>query len=243
MTEPSPEKSRTEQLARLGELLAGLAHEVRNPLSTIGLNLQLISEDLAGTDDPRDRRTRKRLAVVEAEVRRLQGILEEFLRFARMPDLAAVPTDLNSLLQSVVDFSEPELRDRGISLRCYPGADVGMVDLDPGQVRAAVINLVRNAADACSDGGDVIVSSRRDGDTVYVQVMDTGSGMTPEVLDKVFQPYFSTKKAGTGLGLPMVRRTVELHGGRVAVSSELGKGTQFTLAFPASRRRAGADLG
>ncbi|MEZ5965755.1 MAG: HAMP domain-containing sensor histidine kinase [Planctomycetota bacterium] len=241
--DPSREQSRTEQLARLGELLAGLAHEVRNPLSTIGLNLQLIREDLTDSDDPRDRRTHKRLTVVEAEVRRLQDILEEFLRFARMPELHTGSVDLNALLQSVVDFSEPELRDRGISLRFYPGVDVGSADLDAGQVRAALINLVRNAADACDSGDEVIVSSRRDGDTVFVQVIDSGSGMTPEVMAKVFQPYFSTKKAGTGLGLPMVRRTVELHGGRVDVSSEVGRGTQFTLAFPVTHAKGGNDDG
>lgn len=235
--EPSRDESRTEHLARLGELLAGFAHEVRNPLSTIGLNLQLIREDLGDTDDPRDRRTRKRLTVVEAEVRRLQDILEEFLRFARMPDLNPSTVELDTLLQAVVDFSEPELRDRGISLRCYPGVDVGAAELDAGQVRAALVNLVRNAADACSSGDEIIVASRREGDTVFVQVIDTGSGMTPEVLSRLFQPYFSTKKAGTGLGLPIVRRTVELHGGHVEVSSEVGRGTQFTLAFPVKQAR------
>jgi signal transduction histidine kinase len=245
--EPTREQSRTEQLARLGELLAGFAHEVRNPLSTIGLNLQLIRDDLTDSEDTRDKRTRKRLAVVEAEVKRLQGILDEFLSFARMPDLRTVPTDVNALLQSVVDFSVPELRDRGISLRCYPGADVGIAEIDPGQVRAAVINLVRNAADACASGDEVIVSSRRDDRGVLVQVMDTGAGIPPDVMTKLFQPYFSTKKSGTGLGLAMVRRTVELHGGRVDVRSEVGKGTQFTLVFPyvdrtgAAGKAAGGD--
>lgn len=237
--EPSREPSRTEQLARLGEVLAGLAHEVRNPLSTIGLNLQLIREDLADAQDTRDKRTRKRLTVVEAEVRRLQDILEEFLRFARMPDLNPARTDVNAMLQAVVDFSEPELRDRGISLRCYPGVDVGSAEIDAGQVRAAVINLVRNAADACARADEIIVSSRRDKDMVFVQVIDTGSGMSPDVMSKLFHPYFSTKKAGTGLGLPMVRRTVELHGGRVDVRSEVGKGTQFTLAFPVQQPQPG----
>lgn len=241
MTKDPSAQTRTEQLAHLGELLAGFAHEVRNPLSTIGLNLQLIREDLTESDDPRDKRTRKRLTVVEAEVRRLQGMLEEFLRFARLPDVRRAPTDVNALLQSVVDFSQPELRDRGISLRCYPGADVDSVPLDAGQVRAAIINLVRNAADACSSGDEILVSSRREGDRLLVQVMDSGAGMPQDVLARVFQPYFSTKKAGTGLGLPMVQRTVEQHGGHIDVRSEVGKGTQFTLSFPvtATEPRAG----
>lgn len=230
--EEAHHRTQSLQLARLGELLAGFAHEVRNPLSTIGLNLQLIREDFASADSPRDKRTHKRLGVAEAEVRRLQEIVEEFLRFARMPEVHAVPADLNALLQAVVDFSAPELRDHGLSLRFFPGAAVGSPPIDAAQVRAAVINLVRNAADASTPGDEIIVSSRRDGDSVLVQVIDSGAGMSPEVRAKIFQPYFSTKKAGTGLGLPMVRRVVEAHGGRVEVSSEVGKGTQFTLVFP-----------
>jgi two-component system sensor histidine kinase HydH len=226
-------------MARLGELLAGFAHEVRNPLSTIGLNLQLVREDFADAESQRDRRTHKRLSVVEAEVRRLQDIVEEFLRYARMPDVQLEATDLNALLQAVVDFSAPELRDRGISLRFYSGAGIGRPLLDAAQVRAAVINLVRNAADACEAGGEVIVSSRADQDGVTVQVIDSGVGMSPDVVARIFQPYFTTKKAGTGLGLPMVRRVAELHGGRVEVDSELGKGTQFTLVFPSHGAKAG----
>jgi signal transduction histidine kinase len=214
--------------------VAGFAHEVRNPLSTIGLNLQLIREDFADADSPRDKRTHKRLSVVEAEVKRLQEIVEEFLRFARMPAVQPVPADLNALLQAVVDFSAPELRDRGISLRFFPGGAVGTPAIDAAQVRAAVINLVRNAADASTAGDEIIVTSRRDQDTVSVQVIDAGAGMSPEVQAKIFQPYFSTKKAGTGLGLPMVQRVVAAHGGQVEVRSEAGRGTQFTLVFPAA---------
>ncbi len=231
--EDSHDRSHTLQLARLGELLAGFAHEVRNPLSTIGLNLQLIREDFTDADTPRDKRTHKRLSVVEAEVKRLQDVVEEFLRFARMPTVLTMPADLNALLQAVVDFSAPELRDRGISLRFFPGAAVGSPPIDAAQVRAAVVNLVRNAADASQAGDEIIVSSRSDGGAALVQVIDTGAGMSPEVRNKIFEPYFSTKKAGTGLGLAMVRRVVEAHGGRVEVSSEVGKGTQFTLVFPA----------
>jgi signal transduction histidine kinase len=236
--EDADNRSRTLHLARLGELLAGFAHEVRNPLSTIGLNLQLIREDFAAADSPQDRRTHKRLSVVEAEVKRLQQMVEEFLRFARMPDVQPVATDLNAVLQGVIDISEAELRERGVSLRFFPDAGLGLVPLDPAQVRAAVVNLVRNAAQACAAGDEVILSSRRDGSRVLVQVIDTGAGMSADVRARIFEPYFSTKETGTGLGLPMVRRVLEAHGGRVEVSSEVGKGTQFTLVFPAAARAA-----
>ena len=226
------ERSRTEQLARLGGLLARFAHEIRNPLSTIGLNLQLVQEDLAPSEEPRDQRACRRLAVVSGEVRRLQDILEGFLRFVRNPPLERRPTDLNALLQSVVEFTAPEMQKRGVMLRFFAGADVGQPLVDPAQLRAAVVNLLRNACDACREGDEVMVSAKRDGDHVVVRVTDTGAGMTADVRESAFTPYFSTKSGGTGLGLPTVRRTVEEHGGTVELSSEPGRGTQFTLRLP-----------
>ena len=144
---------RTQRLAQLGTLLAGFAHEVRNPLSTIGLNLQLVLEEFRDPETPRDKRTQKRLATVEAEVRRLQKILEEFLGFARAPEPKLEPVDLNARLQALVEFQEPEMRDLGISLRFYPGTGVGIVPVDWDHLQAAVVNLLRNAKDATPAGG------------------------------------------------------------------------------------------
>src|SRR5688572_22748110 len=115
---------RTQRLAQLGTLLAGFAHEVRNPLSTIGLNLQLVLEEFQEPETARDKRTQKRLATLEAEVRRLQKTLEEFLSFARAPEPKLVPVDLNERLRALVEFQEPEMQEQGITLRFYPGADV-----------------------------------------------------------------------------------------------------------------------
>lgn len=230
--EESHELVRTERLARLGALLAGFAHEVRNPLSTIGLNLQLVKEDFADAQTARDKRTYKRLDVVEAEVRRLQSILDEFLTFARRPQLEKVPTDLNAMLRALTDFTEPEMEKAGIALRFYPGGGPMMVQADPDLLRAAVVNLLLNAQDACRQGDEILVSTAREGDRVAVRVTDTGTGITADTLDRIFTPYFSTKKKGTGLGLPTTRRIVEEHEGTLEVSSEVGKGTQFTLYLP-----------
>ena len=226
------ERPRTEHLAQLGSLLAGFAHEIRNPLSTIGLNLQLVKEDFADAESARDRRTYKRLSTVENEVKRLQAILEEFLGYVRTPSPRRRDCELNELLQSLVEFHTPEMRAAGISLVFFPGKSVGRVALDPDQFRAVIVNLLRNARDACQSGGEVMVSSRRDDDGVAVQITDTGAGMEPAVVDRAFQPYFSTKKGGTGLGLSLARRIVEEHGGTMTLSSEPGKGTQFTLRLP-----------
>ncbi len=224
---------RTQRLAQLGSLLAGFAHEVRNPLSTIGLNLQLVLEDFKAPETTRDKRTQKRLATVEAEVRRLQKILEEFLSYARAPEPKLVPVDLNARLQALVEFHEPEMRDAKLSLRFYPDAAVGSVPVDWDHVQAAVGNLLRNAKDATPAGGEVLVSTVRDGAFVCVRVTDTGAGIQREHAPRVFEPYFSTKKNGTGLGLPTVRRVAEEHGGTLSMESEVGRGTQFTLRLPA----------
>jgi two-component system sensor histidine kinase HydH len=224
---------RTQRLAQLGTLLAGFAHEVRNPLSTIGLNLQLVLEEFREPETPRDKRTQKRLVTVEAEVRRLQKILEEFLSFARAPEPKLVPVDVNKRLNALCEFHEPEMRDHGVSLRFYPGTGIGRVPADWDHLQAAVANLLRNAKDATPPGGEILVSTVRQGPLVLLRVTDTGAGIPADLQPRVFEPYFSTKKTGTGLGLPTVRRVVEEHGGTLTMQSEVGKGTQFTLQLPA----------
>jgi signal transduction histidine kinase len=223
---------RLERLAQLGALLAGFAHEVRNPLSTIGLNLQLVLEDCDEPETPRDKRVHKRLSTVQGEVRRLQTILEEFLKFARAPEPKLAPVDLNRRLHEIVDFHQPEMKERGVSLRFYPGSGVGEVPLDWDYMRAAIVNLLQNARDATPEGGEILVSTSRQGEDVLVRVTDTGSGIAPEVQDRVLDPYFSTKKSGTGLGLAMVRRVAAEHGGEMSMQTDVGKGTQFTLTLP-----------
>lgn len=223
-----------ERLAQLGTLLAGFAHEIRNPLSTIGLNLQLVLEEFREAETPRDKRTHKRLATVEAEVRRLQKILDEFLAFARAPEPKLAPTDLNAKVQALIEFHEPEMRDAGISLRFYPGAGVGSVGADWDHLQAAIVNLLRNAKDATPAGGEIRVSTVRDGAFVTLRVTDSGAGIPPDLQKRVFDPYFSTKRTGTGLGLPTVRRVVEEHGGTLTLQSDVGKGTQFSMQLPAT---------
>ncbi len=223
---------RMQRLAQLGTLLAGFAHEVRNPLSTIGLNLQLVLEDFREAESTRDKRTQKRLSTVEAEVRRLQTILEEFLSYARAPEPKLTSIDLNQKLQSLVDFLQLEAKEAGVSLRFYPGAALGPGACDWAHVQAAVGNLIRNAREATPAGGEVLVSTKRDGDHVSIRVTDTGEGIPREQASRVLEPYFSTKKGGTGLGLPTARRVAEEHGGGLMLQSEPGKGTQFTLRLP-----------
>lgn len=226
------QKIRMQRLAQLGTLLAGFAHEVRNPLSTIGLNLQLVLEDFREAESARDKRTHKRLSTVEGEVRRLQTILEEFLSHARAPEPKLAPCQLNDKLQALVDFHDLEMKEASLSLRFYPGSDVGEVVCDWDQLQAAVANLLRNAREATPTGGQVFVSTMRDQDYAVINVTDTGAGIDQHQIERVLEPYFSTKKGGTGLGLPTVRRVAEDHGGTLTMQSEPGKGTQFSLRIP-----------
>jgi two-component system, NtrC family, sensor histidine kinase HydH len=234
------QKIRTQRLAQLGTLLAGFAHEVRNPLSTIGLNLQLVLEDFQEPETTRDKRTQKRLSTVEGEVRRLQTILEEFLKHARAPEPKIAPVKLNDKLQALIDFHDLEMKEANLSMRFYPGRDIGEVACDWDQVQAAIANLMRNAKEATPSGGQIFVSTMRDTDSVIINVTDTGEGIDQQQIDRVLEPYFSTKKGGTGLGLPTVRRVAEDHGGTLTMQSEPGKGTQFSLRLPL---RSGGSAG
>lgn len=235
------QKIRTQRLAQLGTLLAGFAHEVRNPLSTIGLNLQLVLEDFQEPETVRDKRTQKRLSAVEGEVRRLQTILEEFLKHARAPEPKLRAVNLNEKLQALIDFHELEMKSVDLSMRFYPGREVAEVWCDWDLVQAAVANLMRNAKEATPSGGQIFVSTMREQDFVVINVTDTGEGIDLQQIDRVLEPYFSTKKGGTGLGLPTARRVAEDHGGTLTMQSEPGKGTQFSLRLPIRQGDATAE--
>jgi len=219
------------RMAELGSVTGGLAHEIKNPLSTIGLNLRLLEEDLS----PSDSRLRNRLAVVQRETTRLRDILDDFLRYAGKLELDRRATNLNSLLEELVDFFAPQAQIQQVQLRLSPpagGAPI-IADIDPKAVKQAVLNLMINAVQAMTGGGELILSAAAgtNGQAV-VDVIDTGPGIAPEALDKIFQADYSTKKGGTGLGLPMARRIAEEHGGSLTVRSELGKGSDFSLTVP-----------
>lgn len=232
-----PGVSEREQVAFLARLAAGLAHEIKNPLSTMAINLALLEEEWGrGTNgaepSARDRRCTKRVQTLQREVRRLETIVEDFLRFARGGEINRAPHDLGGLVREVLDFVEPE--DARLSIRHHAELPAGLplVMLDPGAFKQALLNLFVNARQAMPEGGELIVRVRRSGNFVELSVTDTGVGMKPEDLERCFEVYFSTKKGGTGLGLSTTRRIVEEHGGTIAVVSELGRGTSFSIVLP-----------
>jgi signal transduction histidine kinase len=220
------------QYAEISQLAGGLAHEIRNPLSTLSLNLDLLAEDFQNAETPRDRRVLQRVERLRHEVDRLYGIVENFLRFARVQDLKLVRTDLNAILDELRDFYEPQASTKGIVIRTYFTTDLPLVPIDVDLFKQALLNLVLNAQHAMPTGGELILTTRREPSFVVLDVIDTGEGMTDEVRARIFDAFFSTRSGGSGLGLPTTRKIVEAHGGTIGVQSEPGKGSQFTIRLP-----------
>jgi signal transduction histidine kinase len=220
-----------ERLAELGTLTGGLAHEIKNPLSTVQLNLQLLREDVR-PDTPPGRRLYNRLSICERETGRLRDILDDFLRYAGKIELDRAPISLNRLCEDLVDFFLPQAQLNKVQLRLKPATEDVVVCADERLLKQAVLNLVLNGVQAMPSGGELILQVSSDGREARIDVIDTGSGISPEKVERIFDAYYSTKKSGTGLGLAMTRRIAGEHGGRVSVTSELGRGSIFALHLP-----------
>lgn len=222
-----------DHLAELGRLAGGLAHEIKNPLSTINLNLRLLSEDLGrGEQDEQRRRWLRRLRGVEEEASRLKTILDDFLRYAGKYELNPVETDLRQIVGELCDFFAPQAEDAKVVMRSRLPDEPVVCRLDANLIKQSLLNLMINAVQAMSDGGELIIRVGKDGERGVVEVIDTGPGIAPDQVKRVFDVYYSTKKHGTGLGLPTSRRIVQEHGGAIRLESELGKGTRFVVALP-----------
>jgi signal transduction histidine kinase len=230
---------RSERLATVGRMAAQITHEVRNPLASIGLYAELLGDEIAA-----DNGEAKRLvSSIISEVDRLTEITETYLRFARLPRPKLEREDLGAIVTGVLEFSRAELSQAGIALDLQVTPGLPDVAADEAQLRQALLNLVRNAREAMRASGRLRVrvdaaavdGSAREGaaPTVRVTVQDSGAGIPPEHLGKIFDPFFSTKERGTGLGLALVQQIVVEHGGRVDVASGPGEGTTFSLTFPA----------
>ncbi len=226
------------RLALLGSLVGGFAHEIKNPLSTIGLNLKLLEEELAGAETPREKKVLDRTVRLSREVARLQAILEGFLDYVRAPRPTLEPERLGDLVREVADLMAPPLEARGISIRLYLREGLPPLPIDRKMIHQALVNLVTNAEQAMTEGrgGEILIATgrlRENGRTLQtISVTDSGPGMPPEVLQRCFQPYYSTKRKGSGLGLAITRRLVEDHGGEIRVESHEGKGTRFEIRLP-----------
>src|SRR5437764_4084875 len=203
-----------EQYAELAELAGGFIHEIKNHLSTLGLNLQLLAEDFQDPQSQRERRASDRVQRLQNECQRLIDVSNDFLRFARVKDLELKPTRLGEIIEEMIDFFGPTARQANIEINCYLPADLPAVPLDQELFKQALLNLMLNAEQAMPQGGELTIQASHEPGWVCLSLIDTGNGMNPEVAAKVFRPFFSTKPGGTGLGLAIVRKIVQAHHGR-----------------------------
>ncbi len=235
-TEERIENERTSSILLLA---AGVAHELGNPLNSLNIHLQLIERRLRKLKAPAkdvDGLTDS-ITVCRDEVRRLDGIINNFLEAIRPrpPDLTE--THLLEVLDEVLRFQQNELADRGIEVDVESEGDVPLVMADRNQVKQVFFNVIKNAMEAMEPGGRLHLVARADDDSVYLLIGDTGKGIKQEDILRMFEPYHTTKATGTGLGLMIVQRIMREHGGQVGVESKSGTGTVVTLEFPRKDRR------
>src|SRR5262245_46012684 len=228
-----------DEYTEFARLAGALAHEIKNPLSTLRLNMELLAEDLGEPETPPQRRALKRVDVVRRECSRLQSLLDDFLNFAKVRRLHLEPSDLNHQIEDVLEFFAPEAKEAGIEIVRYLDPDLPRVRLDREAFRQALLNLIINAKQAMPNGGQLMIRTAAQGDTVAIVLIDTGCGMDERTASKMFEAFFSTKPGGSGLGLPTTQKIVDAHGGRIHVQSELGRGTQITIELPIPPRIAG----
>jgi|YelNatPaOPRAMG01_1025707.scaffolds.fasta_scaffold06471_2 PAS domain S-box-containing protein len=226
---------RTERLATIGAMSAKLAHEIRNPLSSVLLNLDLVYDEietLAQVVPQAANEARALLRSLESEIRRVQRVTEDYLQFARLPTPLREPTALNDVLRPGLAFMQSLFDAARVKLACDFAPDLPTVPVDETQLWQAILNIIRNALDAMPGGGTLTVRTARAGGEVLLAISDTGRGMTPLEQQNLFKPFFSTKPGGTGLGLPLTQQIVAEHGGRIECQSIEGRGTTFLLYLP-----------
>ena len=222
-----------ERLATIGKMAAHVTHEIRNPLSSIALNVELLEEEV-GVEEPASE-ARTLLHAIKSEVERLASLSEQYLSVARQAPLTLEREQVGELVQEACDFMRRDLERHGVGIEVDVAPDVDVVMADEGQIKQALFNLLRNAREAMSSGGKVIVSVRAaTGGGADVMVEDEGSGIDDATREKMFEPFFTTKGHGTGLGLAITRQIVEAHGGNIACDARPEGGTRFWIHLPSA---------
>lgn len=234
--QPSPIDQLRSQYEELAELAGSLAHEIKNPLSVIHMNIDLLSEDLVEWNAPESRRSLERINIVRGQCERMQGLLRDFLRYARLRDIDLVPGSLNDQIDTVLRAYSAEAAKRGVEIKRYLDSDLPSIALHSDSLQAALMNLVKNALEATPRGGQLLARTYATQTSAALDLIDSGRGVDNNTILHMFEPFYTTKDGGSGLGLPTARKIIEAHGGRIGVQSEVGRGTKFTLEFPILKR-------
>lgn len=227
----------SERLAAIGKMAAHVTHEVRNPLSSIALNLELLDEEIRSEDEE----AKNLVRAIGQEVERLSGLSDQYLSMARRKAPELEDSDLGALVRSAIEFMRPEVEKHGIELQSNVAAQLPWVEVDQGQIRQVLFNLVRNAREAMPGGGRVLIDVRKVGDELEVRVTDNGPGVPPEQIEQLFDPFYTTKDHGTGLGLAVSRQVLAAHGGRLEYAGARPHGSVFALFLPLKGGRRGAQ--
>jgi signal transduction histidine kinase len=228
-------KLQAERLAVVGSMAAQVAHEIRNPLGAISLNLDLIGEEVNANASPNAHTSgecQMLLREMRLQVLRIHQVLQEYLRFGRMPKSERAVLSLNDWLEEKLNFVQPLLDQNHVNLRRKLDPDLPPVQADADQLWEALLNLIRNAVDAMPAGGNLTVSAKRSGAEALVSISDNGRGMSEEEARNLFVPFFTTKGDGTGLGLAYAQQVISEHGGRIDCSTARGKGSTFSIQLP-----------
>lgn len=227
----------SERIAALQLLAAGVAHEIGNPLNSLTIHLQLLERRLRKLPEKDRGQFIQPLSVAQEEIKRLDSIVTQFLRAIRPAPLQRAPHDLNSLVREAAEFLGPELKSRNILLELDLAPGLPVLDIDQDQLKQAFFNIIKNASEAMKQGGLLKIRTGSDADWLNITFADTGGGMTQETMARVFDPYFTTKKTGSGLGLMITQRIVRAHGGEVVLESDPGRGLRLTIRLPRHDRQ------
>ena len=227
----------SERLNALTLLAAGVAHEIGNPLNSLHIHLQLMERKVRELDEKIQGELQESIDVARAEIARLDSIVTQFLRAIRPSKPQLQPENVNAIVDEAVRFFAPEIQDRELVVEQELRSDLPLLQLDRNQMKQAFYNVIKNSFEAMKRRGVLRVRTDRDDTHVLVSFTDTGIGMSAENLSRVFEPYFTTKSSGTGLGLLIVRRIVREHGGELSIESSEGKGLTLTIRLPYIDRR------
>jgi len=221
-----------ERLSSLGHLAAGVAHEIRNPLNAIGLGLQRLRREFVPQEESQNQEYLALADVMSKEIRRVNGIVEQFLTLSRPFQLHLATSSLQDLLKNLVLLLREEASSRGIRLQLEMTPELPSIKMDAEKLMQALLNLVKNGLQAIENGGTVRIDARILKNRIQVSILDTGAGISSDHIEKIFNYYYTTKEKGVGLGLPIAHRIIEAHGGQLTVESQVGSGTRVTVALP-----------
>lgn len=233
----------SQQLQELAKLTGELVHEIKNPLSTLKLNLKLVQEQFEAGElpMPEAHRAQRKLAIIQDEADRLDKLLTSFLSYVRQPELQWRTVSLSELVADVVDFYSPQAIQNQVTLRQGYAAETLHVRIDVEMFKQVLLNMFINAQQAMPEGGELMIATRRQEKNALVQISDTGCGIPADRLPRLFTPYFSTRRKGTGLGLATAQKIMTLFGGTISVDSEPGQGSSFTIGLPLHRLETAAQ--